>query len=195
MQSDSILLEQLKRGDDLAFKQLFEQYYSLMCSVAYEYVDDYFVSRTVAEDVILNIWNKKESLEIKSSLKQYLLTSTRYKSIDYLRQNSKNKNFVDIDEVINSNDRCFLSDDDLFERIITEELDLKIKNIINNMPEECRTVFVLSRYEGLRNNEIAEKLNISINTVKYHIKNSLNRLRIELQEYIAILFVIFINTF
>ena len=58
------------------------------------------------------------------------------------------------------------------------------------MPEECRNVFVLSRYDGLQNQEIANRLNISINTVKYHIKNALSNLRIELQEYIAFLIII-----
>ncbi len=190
MHPEILLINEIKRGSNIAFKKLFDEYYSLMCSLAFEYVNDYFTARTIAEDVMLTIWEKKENLHITCSLKQYLLKSTRNRSIDYLRQNNNSRNFLNIDDIDAAHTTCFLSEEDLFEQIISDELEIKIHDLINKMPEECRNVFVLSRYDGLQNQEIANRLNISINTVKYHIKNALSNLRIELQEYIAFLIII-----
>ena len=72
----------------------------------------------------------------------------------------------------------------MFEQIILSELEDKIEDIIREMPEECRKVFLLSRYGDKSYAEIADELNISVNTVKYHIKKALSLLREELKDYI-----------
>ena len=190
MHPEILLINEIKRGSNIAFKKLFDEYYSLMCSLAFEYVNDYFTARTIAEDVMLTIWEKKENLHITCSLKQYLLKSTRNRSIDYLRQNNNSRNFLNIDDIDAAHTTCFLSEEDLFEQIISDELEIKIHDLINKMPEECRNVFVLSRYDGLQNQEIAYRINISINTAKYTIKNALNNLRIELKYYIAFFIIL-----
>ena len=66
-------------------------------------------------------------------------------------------------------------------------------NAVNRLPNECRKVFWLSRFEGRKNEEIASELGISINTVKYHIKHALALLLCDLQKYLVILFFTFIQ--
>ena len=109
MHPEILLINEIKRGSNIAFKKLFDEYYSLMCSLAFEYVNDYFTARTIAEDVILTIWEKKENLHIKCSLKQYLLTSTRNRSINYLHQNNNSRTFLNIDDIDASHPTCYLS--------------------------------------------------------------------------------------
>lgn len=187
--SEHKLLAQLKKGDQNAFKEIFDQHYSLLCAIAYHYVKDTAVSETLAEDALLSVWDKFEELTFTTSLKAYLLRTVRNKSIDYLRASKIEESHINIDEVSN---HCFLPDEELFEKYVAAELEQKIEAAINTLPEECRNVFIMSRYDDRSYQEIANYLNISINTVKYHMKRALNLLREELKDYL-VLIIIFYN--
>ena len=187
--SEHKLLARLKKGDQSAFKELFDQHYSLLCAIAYHYVKDAAVSETLAEDALLSVWDKFEELTFTTSLKAYLMRTVRNKSIDYLRSSKIEESHINIDDVSN---HCFLPDEELFEKYVLAELEQKIEAAINNLPEECRNVFIMSRYDDRSYQEIADYLNISINTVKYHMKHALNLLREELKDYL-VLIIIFHN--
>ena len=191
---DTQLTDRLRRGDHQAFKLIFDQYYALMCAIAYEYVEDYYISQNIAEDVMLSIWEKREQLNISVSVKSYLLTSVRNKSIDYLRCSSREMEAVSFDSETGSS-HCFVSDEELFGQIVLFELENKIQQVIDKMPDECKKVFLLSRYEEKSYVEIAEELNISVNTVKYHIKKALSILREELKEYTLIMIALYYYLF
>ena len=83
----------------------------------------------------------------------------------------------------------------MFEQIILSELEDKIEDIIREMPEECRKVFLLSRYGDKSYAEIADELNISVNTVKYHIKKAISLLREELKDYILAITALYFYLF
>lgn len=183
------LADRLKHGDHQAFKLIFNQYYVLMCAVAYEYVEDYYISQNIAEDVMLSVWEKHTQINISVSIKSYLLRAVRNKSIDYLRCHSREVEAFSFESVTGSSS-CFIPDQELFEQIVLFELEDKIQKIIEAMPDECRKVFLMSRFEEKSYSEIAEELNISINTVKYHIKRALSLLREDLKEYILTVIVL-----
>lgn len=187
---DAELVEKLKKGSHQAFKFIFNEYYALMCSVSYEYVADTHISQNIAEDVMLSIWEKRGQLNISISLKSYLLSAVRNRSIDYLRTHSREVEAVSIESTSGSNS-CFVPDEELFDRIVLFELEEKIATVVESMPDECRKVFILSRYEEKSYSEIAEELHISINTVKYHIKRALCLLRAELKDYILVVIAIY----
>lgn len=88
-----------------------------------------------------------------------------------------------------------MREEDIFERYVMEELEAMISEKIALLPEECQKVFYLSRYENKSYAEIAEELNISINTVKYHIKNALSTLRKELGPYLLLILSVYFSLF
>lgn len=175
--------EELKKGNEKVFSIIFNEYYSLLCAVSYQYVQDVQISEAVAEDVFYTLWEKRSEALSVVSLRAYLLKSVRNHSIDYLRT-QKNERFLDLESVAS---RCFVHEEDIFERYVMEELEAMISERIALLPEECQKVFYLSRYENKSYLEISEELNISVNTVKYHIKNALSILRKDLEPYLLLI--------
>jgi len=192
--SEAQLIERLKTGDHQAYKLIFDKYYALMCAVALEYVEDDHISQNIAEDVMLSIWEKREHLKITASVKSYLLGAVRNRSIDYLRRNSREMESVSYDSIPNGAG-CFAPEEDIFEKMVLLELEDRIKEVIGTMPVESRKVFILSRYEEKSYSEIADELHISINTVKYHIKQALSILREGLKDYVVIITVVYFYLF
>lgn len=188
------LIEQLREGNHQAFKLIFERYYSLMCAIAYEYVEDTYICQNIAEDVMLSIWEKREQLHISVSIKSYLLTSVRNRSIDYLRGKSRKMDSVSYDDIPGISE-CFIPDEEIFEKIVLLELEDKISEIVDKMSPESRNVFILSRYEEKSYVEIAEELHISVNTVKYHIKQALALLREGLKDYLIVIVISYFYLF
>ena len=91
---DNELIKCVKEGDLKAFEKVFKDYYALMCSVAMDYVNDSAMCQTLTEDVLLNLWEKKNELVITTSLRAYLLRAVRNKCIDHLRTQRQNSDFL-----------------------------------------------------------------------------------------------------
>lgn len=174
---------ELMKGNENVFNDIFKEYYPLLCSVSYQYNKDIQLSELIAQDVLLMLWEKRKIILPVTSLKAYLLTSTRNLSIDYIRS-SKDNLFLDLDTATS---HSFLREEDVFEQYVFEELEKVIYEKIALLPDKSREVFSLSRFEDKSYSEIAEALGISENTVKYHIKNSLAFLRDELKGYLLFL--------
>ena len=179
---DNQLIEWLAQGSEQAFKTVFDHYYTLLCAIAFHYVDDRAESSVIAEDALLSLWEKRGELHDLRSLKAYLLVTTRNRSIDFLRSTHAVRH-VSLDDV---NPNSFVSDDTLFKQYMAGELELHIRHAIERLPYETRRVFLLSREENLSYPEIAERLGISVNTVKYHIKQALSLLREALRDYLVL---------
>lgn len=182
------LIDWLRKDKQKAFRKIFDQYYSLLCAIAYHYVKDTSVSASLAEDALLSIWEKYEDITFTTSLKSYLMRTVRNKSIDYLRISRLEQTFIDIEEFGNYS---FISDEEVFEKYMLAELEEKIVDAIGTLPEECRNVFIMSRFDERSYQEIADHLNISINTVKYHMKRALSLLRDELKDYLVLMVVFY----
>lgn len=188
------LIKKLREGDHHAYKFIFDHYYALMGAIAYEYVEDYHISQNIVEDVMMSIWEKREQLIISTSVKSYLLTSVHNKCIDYLRSRSREAEVFSLESEIGSSS-CYIPDQEMFEQIVSSELEKKIEEIIQSMPEECKKVFLLSRYGNKSYAEIANELNISVNTVKYHIKKALSLFREELKDYLLTITALYFYLF
>lgn len=180
------LILQLKKGQEKAYRYLFDRYYFPLYRMAIFYVRDEFLAENVVEDCFIYIWRKRETLEIHSSLEGYLFTSLRHISLNYLKKTRKDPEmnfsafFEDGSDIeYPSNELSVLS------KLAGQELDDKIENCITGLPEECRQVFSLSRYENLSYQEISDRQGISVNTVRYHMKNALAQLRKELKDFMG----------
>ncbi|MCK5135705.1 MAG: RNA polymerase sigma-70 factor [Bacteroidales bacterium] len=186
--SKSHIHERLEAGDIKAFEMLYNEQYTPLCHFAQRFVFDLDTAREIVQGVFVYIWEKRTSLPSDISLKNYLYTSVRNKCIDYLKhQNIENEyKKKRIKEVIEHGNNSFSIIDHPLDGLITKELENAIKDAINNLPEKCREIFELSRFEGLKYREIAEELNISVKTVETQMSRALESLKKKLSHVIKI---------
>ena len=187
------LIHSLKSGNNQAYKYIYDHHYVLLCKIAYEFLKDDFLAESIVDDIIFHLWEKRDTLEITTSLRSYLVQAVRNRCINYLNleREKREVRFSVIDqqgEWINS---VFPSDDYPLARLLENELEQEIRNAIDRLPEECKVVFKKSRFEEKRYEQIAEELGISVNTVKYHIKNAISRLSADLSKYLLLLICCF----
>ncbi|HJH63093.1 MAG TPA: RNA polymerase sigma-70 factor [Bacteroides mediterraneensis] len=189
--TERIIIEQLKRGNEEAYRHLYRHHYALLCHVAREYVGDDFLAETLVGDVIFHLWEVRAELDIQVSLRSYLVRAVRNHCMDYLGS-KKERTEVAFSAIPEEGEmRYLLSDDYPLGSLLEHELEEKIYQAIHHLPEVCRKVFVKSRFEGKKYEEIATELNISVNTVKYHIKSALASLHAELEKYLLALLLFF----
>lgn len=185
------ILVGLKAGEENAYRKLYDQYYNVLCAVAYQYVRDRFLAETFVGDVFYHLWEQRENIQINTSLKDYLVKSVKNRCINHINHmkvvQKSAPRLIDAYNRQQSYDEAF---GDPLSKLITGELEDSINEAMAALPPECREVFRLSRMEELSYAEIAGRLNISVNTVKYHIKNALTQLRTQFNKYLIILFVV-----
>ena len=186
--SDQNIFRQIKKGDEAAFSSLFDSYYTSLCFFANKYIGDMDMSRSVVQQVYVDLWEKREKIEISLSVKSYMFHAVRNRSVDYLRKQKKNIPLTSNN--INEND----SQTPFRDLVEESELNDRINSSINQLPEKCREIFILCRFEGLKYAEIAKKLNISIKTVEMQIGIALKKLRESLSDYQIINLLIFISS-
>ena len=176
------IIRGVKEGDENAFRSLYDNYYHRLFCISRQYLQDDFLAETIVSDVFFHLWETRKTLDIQISLNAYLIRMVRNFSLNYLP-----KNYVEKEVSLNGLDitspLLFLSDEYPLGRLLEKEMSEKLHEEINRLPKETRQVFILSRLEELKHEEIAERLGISVNTVKYHIKQALSILRDRLKDY------------
>lgn len=189
--ADHFIIEQLKNGEEQAYKYLFDHHYVLLCKFANELVGDRFLAETIVGDIIFHLWEIRDRVEITVSIRSYLMRAVRNRCYNHLScEREKREVFLSRVE-INSLDPYVQEDTHPLGRLLERELEGEIARSIGNLGEECRRVFKMSRFEQKKNEEIAAELGISVNTVKYHIKNALSCLRRDLGKYLISLLLFF----
>lgn len=191
---DKIIVEWLKRGDEKAYKHLYDFHYVFLCKVANEFLKDPFLSETIVGDIIFHLWEIRETLDISISLRSYLIRAVRNRCINFLQleREQREVNFSALAPGDAYEER-FLTDHHPLGSLLERELENEITASIERLPEECRNVFKKSRFENKKYEEIANELGVSVNTVKYHIKNALSRLHDDLGKYLMTLLLLFIK--
>ena len=186
---DQQLINGLQKGDLNAFEELYRQYYVFLCLIAENMVRDPADAKEIVSDVFVRLWNIREKIEINTSVKGYLIRAVRNTSLNYLGQ--KRQNGILTDRLDDSDYQLYAwSSDYPLGRLFEEEARKILDQGIDSLPAACREIFLLSRNEELKYSEIAEKLGISVNTVKTQLKIALSRLREALKEYLLILIFI-----
>ena len=165
--SDDVLCEAIKFESVTAFELLFDRYWRAVYTTAFSFLNDAEAAAEIANDTFLNIWRKKDTLNI-SSFKNYLTTSARYHTYKVLKAKKKirlayveNYDQLPVSEISVQNEGE--------EKIRYLNLQEDIENALLDLPKRCREIFLLSRIANLTNVEIAEKLSISKRTVENQI--------------------------
>ncbi len=153
-------------------KELMNKYYSQLCVVSVQYTDSLEIAEDIVQDVFLRFWEENKLLSVETNPKAYLFRSVRNASIDYIRKNNY-RVFTDIEEA------NLISEEEISE----EELSLqyeRLYRIIGQLSPQERTVLNAIVVENKRYKEVAEEMNISVNTVKTYFAKALRTLRKEL---------------
>jgi len=170
------------------FRSIFDRYFPSLCVFANRFVNDEDLSKDMVQEVFLKVWNSATEFESEKSLKVYLYLATKNTCFDYLKKEKRKKQTGDFDTE-RINDDTHLEDDSVMLEIIREETYRQLEDAIDLLPEQARKV-VLLNLKSFSNQEIAEELNVSINTVKTHKLNAFKKLRVLLGNQFVVLLLI-----
>lgn len=167
---------------------LFRAHYSFLCAVAYRVVEDEDVAKDIVQNFFLYCLDKISVITVQTSFKSYAFRAVKNASLSYKKKAKKVDYNDELLRKTSANMACIL-EEDKEERETAR--DLVLWQIIGQMPEKRRHIFLLSNKEGLKYTEIAAQLDISVNTVKTHIKLSYEFLRKECRSLIRIVVIIY----
>jgi RNA polymerase sigma-70 factor (family 1) len=178
--TDEELIRGLNNGDKKLFNELFQQYYSLLCSYALSIVKFPNVAEEVVQDTFVKLWENHANIEIKVSLKFYLVRCVHNNCLNVLKNNEIRFGNLEKyrNEISYHAQLLFMNfSEDMLDDLISEEFNQAVLKQVNELPGQCKDVFYLSRYENLTYNEIAKKLGISVNTVKTQMHRAFDKLK------------------
>jgi RNA polymerase sigma-19 factor, ECF subfamily len=165
------LLGRLKSGDQAAFDAIFRAHYAHLVGFAQGMLRDRATAEDVAQEVMLELWRRREDLVISESLRAYLLRATRNRSLNQLRHANVERRAEPRlvgEESVNATGAS---------QLVASELKTALAEAVAELPPACREVFQLSRGQGLRYAEIASTLGISVKTVESQMGKALRHLR------------------
>lgn len=183
--SDQKLISAVQNGDLLAYEELYKRYYVYLCFVAEHITRSHADAEEIVSNVFVRLWNLREKSEIILSVKAYLIRAVHNASLNFIEQNEKRLKST---ESLSSSDMKVLAWDSDYplSRLYEKELQDILSNCINELPEACREIFLLSRDKDMKYTEISNKLGISVNTVKSQVKIALSRLRYAVKNYYSL---------
>ena len=178
---DKLIFNEIKRGNRDVYESLFESYYESLVGFAENYTFDRQTSEDLVQELFIYVWEHASKVEIHTSLKSYFYQAVRNRCLNYLKslKVEDRKNLLYINALLNTDD-----DVEFFE---PEILD-KIRDSIDELPDQMAKVFRLKLFEGLKQQDIAEELDVSVNTVKTHLKRARVKLRDSLYKKTNLLF-------
>lgn len=171
--SDKELILLLQKGDKIAFYNIYERYCKRLYGFVLRYIKVDADADEIVQEVFVKIWDSRNKINAHSSFDSFLFTIAYNATISLLRKKTNEKKYL---EHLKSLQQVREAPD-LINEIYFKELDDQITALLNKVPLRQKEIFQLSRYEGLSHDEIAKKLNITVNTVKKHMTNTLTFLK------------------
>ncbi|WP_163716541.1 RNA polymerase sigma-70 factor [Mangrovibacterium lignilyticum] len=183
------IFRKMCRGDEGAFEYFFKKYYHRLYSYSLEILKDGLAAEEIVEELYTSIWEKRSQIELQSSPGAYLFKTAYNHCLNQIKHKkvedkyySYFKNQLAIADLEIANNSYPLS------TLIEREFEASLEKSIEKLPDQCQQIFRMSRLEGRKNQEIAEKLKISVNTVKTQLQRALARVRKDLKHYFVVLF-------
>lgn len=181
----------IKSGDEQAFELLFRKYYLRLCGFANKFIANTAESEEIVQEVFLNIWEKRTQLNMNDAIRPYLFKSVQNLCLNFIEHRKVVDNYYAVIEFLYKNQA---EDFSAYESVIYSEFQSKVDRAVDLLPDECRKIFLMSRHEELKYNEIAEKLGLSVKTVETQMGRALTKLKTELKDYLTILLIaLFLN--
>ena len=187
------LFDQVRTGDQSAFELLFSIYFARLNDFAKNVVRDGMISQDIVQEVFVKVWETREEIE-NINLEAFLFRLVRNRCIDYIKHLKVVNNRMQKIQIISKYEELYRIDFMGNEPyvLIEEELKIKIEKTILSLPDRCREVFILSRMDGLKNREIAEKLEINVKNVERHLSRALQSFRKNFSEELPVALILLI---
>ena len=175
----------LQSGDESAFQAIFHEFYVPVCKAVHRFIRDKGIVEDLAQDIFVRLWERREQINITSSLGAYLHRMAVNEALTYIRRQKKFQ-INDID------DTDFKANEHSTDEVMAgNELKANIAAAISQLPPRCQLIFKMSRYEEMTYKQIGEKLDISVKTVENQMGKALKILRDLLQNYLQWLVLFF----
>ena len=181
---DDVMLDKIRQGDKQVYRLLFENYYKVLILYATSLTKNEPKAEDLVQNVFINLWTKRDTLEIQSSIKSYLYKSVYHSFINDYKKEQRNQDLLDQ-----------IHYEVLQQSIEEEELYIKrrlkwVNEQIDILPPKSKEIFVMNKKRGLTYKEISKILNISENTVESHISRALKRIRQNMPKSLLFLVVL-----
>ena len=172
------------------FADIYRKHYSELCIYALRFIKDEDEAEEIVQEIIFKLWEQREQLESVISLRPYLYRSVHNRCLNYIKH-QKHKDLY--------SDKAYAEMKTLelesLEDYNNKELEEKVQSAIDSLPQRCKEVFQLSRFEGKRNKEISEYLGISVKAVEANITRAISSLRKNLDKYLKVELIVLITYF
>ncbi|WP_419699519.1 RNA polymerase sigma-70 factor [Mucilaginibacter sp. NFX135] len=176
--------------NEAVFEQLFKKHFRELHAYAFSLLKDWDVAEEIVQSLFLKLWEKNEWSHIQTSIKSYLYKSVYHESLNYIRRQKVQLKYQTSTAYAMKNDT-----DDAAGKLKMSELEHHLNNALGKLPEKCRAIFQLSRFQELKYQEIANQLDISIKTVETHMGKALRILRKEMKEFLPLIALMLFNMF
>ena len=165
---EKIWMENIRRNDYISYRYLFDRYYTPLCQYVYGLLMNQDDAEDVVQELFLNLWKNRDKIEVRENVSGYLYRAAKHLTLNLLRSRPSME-ALDGQEIISS----FYEEN----RLEAEEFRVALYGCIDRLPDRSREVLLLHRLEGLKQQEIADRLSITVKTIKNLIWTSLRRLR------------------
>jgi len=182
-EADKLVVIAFQQGDLKVFETVFKENYSSMVRAARRILIDIEPSEEVIQDLFVKLWEKRDSLVINTSLPAYLHKAVTNHAINYYKFQKKTVRFQDYIGFEVEEYQSTPAD----EPMLHNDLDKKVSTLMKSLPEKRRVIFEMSRFEGLKNWQIAQQLGVSLKTVEYHMSEALDFMRTKLTDYLPLI--------
>jgi RNA polymerase sigma-70 factor (ECF subfamily) len=172
------------------FESIFKEHYPELCGFANKFLRDLDAAEEIVQSIFVKLWENRSEITVGNNVRSYLFSAVRNGCLNQIKHLKIKEEYKAYNQrEINQN--AYYID----KEIEASELELKINASIASLPEKRKKIFMLSRYEGLKYKEIAEKLNISVKTVEHQMGSAIKQLRHDLAEYMVLLTIVCFNIF
>ncbi|HEY8404229.1 MAG TPA: RNA polymerase sigma-70 factor [Flavobacteriales bacterium] len=179
---DQHIVKNMRQGDRGSFETMFRTWYNPLCNYAFSFLGRREESEEIVQNVFVQFWEKREEIEIETSLKSYLYRAVRNTCFNVLKHEKVKREHarytLERNEHHSSQGGATL---------LAQELEVKISQALSQLPEQCAIIFKMSRFEEMKYAEIAEKLGLSIKTVENQMGKALRIMREQLKDYLPLL--------
>jgi len=175
----SVLKRISRQDDEKALKELFDLFYGKLIEIANFFVNDQFLAQDIVSEVFIKLWKNRSKLEEIKSIDAYLYVATKRQSLNHIRDIKKKKH-VPLEKLDANVQIEFRSPESI---LFSNEFAGIINTAIQDLPSKCRLVYTLVKDDGMKYQEVADTLEISIKTVEMHVGKALKRIKIAFDNY------------
>ncbi len=182
MNDETEIIKQLKAGKEEGVRALFDQYYTPLCLYALKFIDDFEKAEDIVQEVFIHFWEHRPYNYSISNIKAYLFTAVRNNSLNYLRKIKQYKH-----ELLDEQFELLEDNIDNYSELDKKKVQLYAE--LDLLPPQSKAIFERIIFEGMKYKEVANELNVSVNTVKTLFSRTLKRLRSSVEIIILLFFV------